>query len=136
MDLRVNDRLTIPGDELRWSFTTSGGPGGQHANRSATRAELTFDIAASPSLPAAVKDRLIAALGRSEIVVRGSSERSQWRNRQTARRRLAGILEAALRPPPPPRRSTAPSQAARRRRMEEKRRRGEVKQARRPPEIE
>jgi len=136
MDLRVNDRLTIPEGELRWAFTTSGGPGGQHANRSATRAELRFDVAESPSLAPPLRERIVGALGRSEVVVTADESRSQWRNRQIARRRLAEILDAAMRPPPPPRRATAPSQAARRRRLEEKRRRAEVKQGRRPPETE
>ncbi|MFH1330440.1 MAG: peptide chain release factor-like protein, partial [Actinomycetota bacterium] len=94
--LRVAPGLVIPADELRWRFDTSGGPGGQHANRSATRVELAFDLATSPPVPEAVRARLLERLsprapgGVVRVVV--DESRSQWRNRQTARRRLAALL--------------------------------------------
>ena len=101
--LRVAPGLVIPADELRWHFDTSGGPGGQHANRSATRVELAFDLAASPAVPEALRARLLERLGARapggvvRVVV--DESRSQWRNRQTARRRLAALLAEAGRVP-------------------------------------
>ena len=129
--LRVNRSLRIPLDELEWRFTPSGGPGGQHANRSNTRAEVTFDIAGSPSLGPRQRARLLERLGPTIRVV-VDDERSQLRNRVLAQQRLAARLESALRIEKE-RRPTAPTEAARRRRLEQKRRRGERKQLRRPP---
>ncbi len=129
--LRVNRSLRIPLDELEWRFTPSGGPGGQHANRSNTRAEVRFDIANSPSLGPRQRARLLERFGPA-IRVAVDDERSQSRNRALAQQRLAQRLEAALRVEKA-RHSTAPTQAARRRRLEAKRRRGEQKQQRRPP---
>jgi len=135
--LRVAPGLVIPADELRERFDTTGGPGGQHANRSATRAELTFDLAASPSLPEALKGRLLERLGSRapggvvRVVVDDS--RSQWRNRQTARRRLAEILAGAMRTPRR-RRPTRPSAGSVLRRLADKRHRSEVRRRRRPPD--
>lgn len=125
--------MDLPEDELQWRFETSGGPGGQHANRSATRAVLAFDVAASRAFDEATRDRIVERLGGPLVVVEVDDTRSQWRNRQIAMERLIERLEAAAAEPPPPRRRTRPSIAARRRRMEEKRRRGERKRLRRPP---
>ncbi|HSG79419.1 MAG TPA: alternative ribosome rescue aminoacyl-tRNA hydrolase ArfB [Acidimicrobiia bacterium] len=132
--------ITIPPAELEWRFDTSGGPGGQHANRSATRVELSWDLAKSPSIDDGVRSRLLKRLGHraADGVVRVASaeSRSQWRNRAIARSRLAGLLADALAPPPAPRKSTKPSRAAKRRRLEAKRRRGETKRLRRSPRSE
>jgi ribosome-associated protein len=129
--LRVNRSLRIPLDELEWRFTPSGGPGGQHANRSNTRAEVRFDIARSPSLGPRQRARLIDRFGPT-VRVAVDDERSQTRNRAIAQQRLAERLEAALRVDKP-RRATAPTEGARRRRLEAKRRRSEQKRQRRPP---
>jgi ribosome-associated protein len=129
--LRVNRTLRIPLGELEWRFTPSGGPGGQHANRSNTRAEVRFDIAGSPSLGPRQRTRLLERFGPS-IRVAVDEERSQLRNRVLAQQRLAARLEAALRIDKE-RRPTAPTEAARRRRLEQKRRRSHRKQLRRPP---
>lgn len=118
-------------DELEWRFSSSGGPGGQHANTSNTRAELRFDVAASPSLTDAQRQRLVARLGPVVRVV-VSDERSQGRNRALALERLAARLADALHMDKH-RRATAPSRSARRRRMDTKRRRGDVKRLRRGP---
>jgi ribosome-associated protein len=132
-DLPVAAGVVLPAAELRWRFTPSGGPGGQHANRAHTRVEVSVDLAGSPTLPPAVRDRLVAKLG-DEVRVEVDEERSQSRNRSLARARLAERLAGAL-VVPRPRRPTRPSAAARRRRVEEKRRRGRLKQERRrPPE--
>lgn len=136
-DLAVGGYL-IRSSELQWRFDPSGGPGGQHANRSSTRVELRFDIGASQAFPAEVRDRLLERLGerspRGVLAVVVDESRSQWRNRLTARRRLAELLEQAL-DRPRPRRPTAPTRAGRERRLAEKRRRSERKQTRRSPEV-
>ncbi len=139
-DLVVTDDLVIPEGELSWRFTTSGGPGGQHANRSATRAVLGFDIARSTALGDELRVRLLSRVAGVDaagiVTVAVDESRSQWRNRQIARRRLAGVLRDALAPRPPPRRETTPPRRARQRRVEAKRRRGATKRLRRPPEEE
>lgn len=130
-DLKVG-RFTIPDSEIDESFTTSGGPGGQHANRSNTAVEIRFDVSASDAFPPDERERVISRLG-EVISVTASESRSQWRNRALARRRLVEQLEEALRPPKR-RRPTKPSRAARRRRLEAKRRQSEKKRLRRDPE--
>lgn len=128
--------IMVPETELDWAFDTSGGPGGQHANRSATRVTVSFDLAGSPSVPAEVKEQLEAALiGRVRdgvIVVSADDTRSQWRNRAIARDRLATMLSDAL-APRRTRRPTRPTRASRQRRMQAKRRRSEIKRLRGRP---
>lgn len=127
----MSPSLSIPPEELRWRFSASGGPGGQHANTSHTRVELLFDVEASTSLGPRQRQRIMARLG-PRIRVTAADERSQARNRELALERLKEKLAAALRRDKP-RLPTLPSAAARRRRLEQKRRRGELKKARRPP---
>lgn len=133
----MTPELVIPPGELRWHFDTAGGPGGQHANRAATRVELSFDLGASPAIPETLRRRLLERLGPRpaggviRLVV--DESRSQWRNRQIARRRLAALLAEALRVPRP-RRPTRPGPAARLRRLADKRHLSEVKRRRRRPE--
>lgn len=129
--LRVSGSLRIPRSELVWRFTRSGGPGGQHANTSDTRAEVRFDIAGSPSLGPRQRARLLEALG-PEARAAASDERSQARNRELALRRLAEQLERALRVQTP-RRPTRPTAASNRRRLESKRRQAQRKAGRRGP---
>jgi len=129
--LRVTPTLTIPLAEIEWRATTSGGPGGQHANRAATRVEARFDVVSSPSLTEAQRARLLARIGPEVRVVVGD-ERSQARNRTLALERLRARLAAALRPVRV-RRPTAPSTASVERRLAAKRRRSELKRHRRPP---
>ncbi len=135
--LRVGDWFVIPPDELRWHFDTSGGPGGQHANRSATRVELSWDLSSSPAVIEDVRRRLIERLDApgGTVTVTAADTRSQWRNRALARRRLEETLLAALRVDAP-RIATATPRAARRRRRDEKRRRSAVKRMRQRPEEE
>lgn len=139
-DLVVSPSIVVPADELQWSFSTSGGPGGQHANRSNTRAELRFDVGESRAIPSELKSRVMGALGKrlvdGVVVVTVDESRSQWRNRQMARKRLAEVLAAAASPPAPPRRRTKPSRAAKRRRLDSKRRRSEIKRLRKRPGAE
>lgn len=131
MDIHVNDEIVIPESELHYRFSTSGGPGGQHANRSATRVDMTFDIAESPSIPAPAKSVLVDALG-EQVTVSVDDSRSQWRNRQLAKRRLADKLLEALKTQRV-RRPTRPKRSAKRKRVESKRHRSEIKQLRRRP---
>ena len=130
-ELRVTRTCRIPLDELAWRFTASGGPGGQHANTANTRAEVTFDVATSPSLGPRQRARLLERLGPAVRVV-ASDERSQLRNRELALDRLRSRLAEALRIDRE-RRPTTPSMGARQRRVESKRKRGEVKRMRRRP---
>lgn len=112
----------------------SAGPGGQHANVTESRVEVSFDIAGSPSLPEWARQRLLERLGERASAV-AQEQRSQLRNREVAVARLAKRLRDAL-ARPPQRQATRPSQAARERRLQEKRRASERKSARRPPPIE
>lgn len=122
-------RWNIPETELEERFDTSGGPGGQHANRNETVVTLRVDLEAT-SLPSELVDRMRDRLGRSVIAVTAGETRSQWRNRALARDQLARILEEAARPTRV-RRRTKPTRAAAQRRLEEKRRRSELKKSRR-----
>ena len=129
--------LVIPDDEIRLRFSPSGGPGGQHANRSSTRVDLSWNVASSRVLGPRQRARIERVLRTrldSSGTLRLSSDahRSQLRNRAEVERRLADLVGAALRTPKP-RRPTAPSPAAARRRVEEKRRRSQVKRLRRAP---
>src|SRR5579875_3299594 len=93
--VRVNRSLVVPDDELRWRFITSGGPGGQHANRSRTAVEVSFDVLASQALGPRQRARLLDRLG-PVVTASSSDERSQLRNRERAASRLAGKLRGAL----------------------------------------
>jgi ribosome-associated protein len=127
--LRVTGTCAIPLDELDWRFSGPGGPGGQHANTSNTRAEVRFDVAGSPSLTESQRARLVERLG-SVVRVVAAETRSQARNRELAVSRLRERLADALRTPRA-RRATAPTAAGRRRRREAKRRRSDLKRQRR-----
>lgn len=126
-------QFTIPAAELEELFETSGGPGGQHANRSATAVRLRFDVPAS-SLPTDVRTRLVSRLGET-VEVTSSESRSQFRNRVLARRQMREMLEEALKETPR-RRRTEPTRASRRRRLADKRARGERKRLRQPPRLD
>ena len=129
--LRVTPALVIPFDELEIRAVTSGGPGGQHANRSHTAIDVRFDVRASSALAPEQRARLLESLG-PVVQARSSDERSQSRNRELALRRLALRLARAL-VVAPDRRPTAPTQASVRRRLEAKRRQSQRKATRRPP---
>jgi ribosome-associated protein len=129
--IRVTRSVSIPRSEIDLRFSRSSGPGGQHAQKTETRAEAIFDVERSFSLTDAQKRRVIAKAG---PVVRAvaQDERSQWRNRELATERVVEELREALKVKRK-RRPTRPSKAAKERRLEQKRRRGETKRLRRPP---
>jgi ribosome-associated protein len=130
-ELKIDRALAIPLSEVELRASRSSGPGGQHANVTASRIEAVFDVTASGALDRRQRERLIARLG--PVVTAVSQEaRGQARNREIALRRLADKLAAGLRPRRS-RRATRPSRAARERRLEQKRRVGQRKRARRNP---
>ncbi|HEY0839150.1 MAG TPA: alternative ribosome rescue aminoacyl-tRNA hydrolase ArfB [Vulgatibacter sp.] len=132
--LHVRGGVSIPDAELRWRFSRSSGPGGQHVNKTETAVELSFDVARSPSLPAVWKERALQRLAGKlvdgAITVRADELRSQVRNRDAARVKLAALIAAATAPPPKPRRPTKPTRGSKERRLAAKQRRGEVKRLR------
>lgn len=130
-ELRVTRSVRVPRSELQVSFAASGGPGGQHANRSNTRVDLRFDVESSSAFSVAQRERVIERLG-GEVRVVVDDERSQLRNRALAEERLVARLQSALHVERP-RKATRPSKSAKRRRMDAKSRRGEVKRQRRRP---
>lgn len=136
--LTVTKNLKIPLTELRFSFDHSPGPGGQNVNKLNTRAELRFDLQASPSPSADQRQRLMAALGgrltqEGVLIVRSSRFRTQRRNKEDCLEKLAELLAEPLKPPPPKRRSTRPGRAAITRRLDSKKRQGQKKALRRRP---
>ena len=130
--LRVNRELTIPLAEIIVRVSRSSGPGGQHANVTASRVEASFDVLASPSLSESQRARLIVRVGERVTAV-AQDERSQSRNRELALKRLAERLASAL-IVPRKRRPTRPTKASRERRLQAKRRDATRKRERRPPD--
>ncbi len=129
--IRVNDDIVLQDWEVSERFSLSSGPGGQNVNKVATAVELRFEAARSPALSKAVKARLRRIAGRrwtgeGVIVIRVEETRSQARNREIARERLAGMIRRAL-AEPKRRIATRPGAGAKRRRLEAKARRGRIK---------
>jgi ribosome-associated protein len=130
--LRVNDQLAIPLAEIAVRASRSSGPGGQHANVTASRVEASFDVLASSSLSEAQRERLLVRVG-PRLVAIAQDERSQARNRELALARLSERLASAL-TVPKRRRPSRPTAASRERRLAAKRRGAQRKRERRPPE--
>ena len=124
----------VPENEIEFRFTASGGPGGQHANRSNTKVDAVFRLDESTTMPDGLRERVRARLG-DVVRVTVDDERSQLRNRELAVERLrgrvrnAGVVEKA-------RRATKPTRGSQKRRVEAKRRRGDVKRQRRRPGVD
>lgn len=136
-DLAIRHDLVVPGAELFEEATTSGGPGGQHANKTETAVQVRWSIRDSAVLSERQRATLLERLGPrltndGEILVLARDTRSQYRNRQLARERLAEAVREALKPVRR-RRRTKPTKASQRRRVEHKRRRGAVKSLRGRP---
>ena len=136
MPLRINDKIEIADWELTEHFVRASGPGGQNVNKVATAVELCFEAARSPALTQAVKARLKRIAGRrwtneGALVLQVDDTRSQARNRDIARERLADLIRSAL-TAPKRRIPTKPTKASQRRRIEAKKARGAVKALRGP----
>ncbi len=130
-ELVVNRDVAIPMTEITVRASRSSGPGGQHANVTASRIEASFDVHASEALSEAQRQRVLARCG-PRVTAIAQDGRSQARNRELALGRLSERLARAL-AVPRPRRATRPTAASRRRRLDVKRQAGERKRGRRPP---
>jgi ribosome-associated protein len=128
----VTRSVAIPRSEIDYRFSRSSGPGGQHAQKSDTRVEASFDVEASSALSEVQKRRVVTNAGPVLRAV-AQDERSQWRNRELATERLVESLGQALKVKRR-RRPTKPTKASRERRLEQKRRRSDTKRLRRPPD--
>lgn len=137
MDLEVSPALSIPASELAWRFSRSSGPGGQHVNTSDSRVELSWDLAESAALSEPQRERLLERLGRrlvgGVLTVTASEQRSQLRNREIARRKLAMLVADALAPDAAARRATKRTRGSDRRRLDAKQQRSATKQQRQRP---
>ena len=132
-ELPVRPGLAIPLAEIELRTSRSSGPGGQHANVTASRVDAVFDVAASQVLSDTQKARIAGRLG-PRVTATAQDTRSQTRNREIALERLAARLAHALEVHRP-RTPTKPTRASRKRRLESKRRPADVKRARRPPDV-
>lgn len=132
--MRVNRSVTIPDTEIKLTFSPSGGPGGQHANRSSTRVELTWNPGASQALGPRQRDRVVKALARrldsaGNLRLTSDRYRSQLRNREDATQRLAELVRKAL-VPPKARVGTKPTKGSKEERLRAKHKRSAIKKAR------
>ena len=136
-ELRITEDIAIPLSEIELTAVRAQGAGGQNVNKVATAIHLRFDVRHSPSLPEAVRSRLLQRgdqrlTASGELVFKSQESRSQERNRQAALERLADIIRGATRAPKP-RKPTRPSGMARKKRVDAKTRRGELKRMRGKP---
>jgi ribosome-associated protein len=132
--LPIRAGVAIPLEEVQLRTSRSSGPGGQHANVTASRVEAVFDVGASEALSDAQKARIQHKLG-PRVTASAQDTRSQLRNRELALERLASRLASALEVPRA-RHKTRPTTASKRRRVEGKKRRGDLKRARRRPDVD
>lgn len=137
MGIRVTRSVTIPESELAFRYVRSGGPGGQHANKTSTKVELTWDVTTSAALGPRQRARLLENLGRrvedsGVLRVRSDKHRSQTRNKEDAIERLCTLVERGL-SVRKDRVATGPTAGSKKKRLDQKKRRSEIKQGRRKP---
>ena len=134
MNLRINSKLEIPGNEIKWRFSRSSGAGGQNVNKTDSRAEIVFNVSESKTLTPYQKYRISiqdeVKLSNGCICIAVQDKRTQYQNRQLALTRLTSTLRDLLKPPPKTRRETIPTRSSQRRRIESKKKRGVLKKNR------
>ena len=134
MNLRINSKLDIPGNEIKWRFSRSSGAGGQNVNKADSRAEIVFNVSESKTLTPYQKYRISiqdeVKLSNGCICIAVQDKRTQYQNRQLALTSLTSTLRDLLKPPPKTRRYTIPTRSSQRRRIESKKKRGELKRNR------
>ena len=134
MNLRINSKLEIPGNEIKWRFSRSSGAGGQNVNKADSRAEIVFNVSESKTLTPYQKYRISiqdeVKLSNGCICIAVQDKRTQYQNRQLALTRLTSTLRELLKPPLKKRRETIPTRSSQRRRIESKKKRGELKKNR------
>lgn len=133
--LTVTPNLTIPDNELRFTFSRSSGPGGQNVNKVSSKATLHFSVRNSPSLPPGVRERFIQKFGSrltkdGDVVITSQESRDQPKNVDSCLKKLRGMILEVL-TPPKKRRPTRPTKGSKVRRETAKRLRSQVKQGRR-----
>ena len=134
MNLRINTKLEIPDNEIKWRFSRSSGAGGQNVNKTDSRAEIVFNVSESKTLTPYQKYRISiqdeVKLSNGCICIAVQDKRTQYQNRQLALTRLTSTLRELLKPPRKERRETIPTRSSQRRRVESKKKRGEIKRNR------
>ena len=134
MNLTINSKLEIPGNEIQWRFSRSSGAGGQNVNKTDSRVEIVFNVSESKTLTSYQKYRISIQnkikLINGCICIAVQDKRTQYQNRQFALSRLASTLRELLKPPPKKRRRTIPTRSSQRKRLESKKKRGELKRNR------
>ena len=134
MNLRINNNLVIPANEIHWRFSRSSGSGGQNVNKTDSRVEIIFNVSESKTLTPYQKHRILlqneVKLTNDCICIAVQDKRTQYQNRQLALSRLASTLRDLLKPPPKRRRQTLPTRSSQKKRVDSKKKRGELKKSR------
>ncbi len=134
MNLRINSKLEIPANEIRWRFSRSSGAGGQNINKTESRAGIVFNVSESKTLTPYQKYKISiqdeVKLINGSIYITVQDKRTQYQNRQLALSKLSSTLRELLKPPSKKRRKTIPTRSSQRKRVESKKKRGEIKRNR------
>ncbi len=134
MDLRINAKLKIPENEMKWRFSRSSGVGGQNINKIESRVEVIFDVFKSKALTPFQKHQISiqsqVKLINGSICITAQNQRTQYQNRKVALSRLASTLRELLKAPPKQRKATIPTRTSQKKRIESKKKRGEIKRTR------
>ncbi len=134
MSLRINTKLEIPANEIKWRFSRSSGAGGQNVNKTESRAEIVFNVSESKTLTPYQKHKISMQdefkLINGSICISVQSKRTQYQNRQLALSRLTSTLQELLKPPQKKRKATIPTRSSHKKRIESKKKRGALKRIR------